>query len=151
MKGTGKVIEKTMQTDTYLMLHSGTADSHDFTTTFSQTLTVGERWEVAVAQVHLPQGRSHFKEAFQREFPSNPVLGQLKTFFKPCIRRELLKFKLANQNSASGENCAIRGYVKSLHSDWLDRRTFAQRSLVYSFLRSNAERQKIRIVLFLHF
>ena len=25
----------------------------------------------------------------------------------PCIRRELLKFKLTNQNSASGKNCAI--------------------------------------------
>ena len=27
--------------------------------------------------------------------------------YQPCIRRELLKFKLTNQNSASGKNCAI--------------------------------------------
>ena len=29
----------------------------------------------------------------------------------PCIPRELLKFKLTNQNSASGKNCAIRRHV----------------------------------------
>ena len=70
---------------------------------------------------------------------------------EPCIRWELLKFKLTNQISASGENCAIRRYVKSFHSDWLDRRTFTHRSLVYGFLRSNAGWKKIRIVLFLYF
>ena len=48
----------------------------------------------------------------------------------PCIRRELLKFKLTNRNSASGENCAIRRHANCLHSDWLDRWTFAQPSLV---------------------
>ena len=52
----------------------------------------------------------------------------------PCIRRELLKFKLTNQNSASGENCAIRRYIKNFHSDCLDRWTFAQCSLIYGFL-----------------
>ena len=29
----------------------------------------------------------------------------------PCIRQELLKFKLTNQNSASGKNRAIRRHV----------------------------------------
>ena len=47
-----------------------------------------------------------------------------------CIRRELLKSKLTNQNSASGKNCAIRRHANCLHSDWLDRWTFAQPSLV---------------------
>ena len=28
-----------------------------------------------------------------------------------CIRQELLKFKLTDQNSASGKNCAIRHHV----------------------------------------
>ena len=48
---------------------------------------------------------------------------------KPCIRQELLRFKLTNQNPASGKNCAIRRHV---NSDWLDRRAFA--SLVRRFL-----------------
>ena len=50
----------------------------------------------------------------------------------PCIRRELLKFKLTNQNSASGKNCAILVlfdvtpivYIRAFSCDSLDRRFF---------------------------
>ena len=45
----------------------------------------------------------------------------------PCIRRELLKFKLTNQSSASGKNCAIRCHANCLHSDWLDMWTLDRR------------------------
>ena len=63
------------------------------------------------------------------------LIGEFKFQARqPYARREPLKFKLTNQNSANWENCAIRGYVKSLHSDWLDGWTFAQRSLVFGFL-----------------
>ena len=72
-----------------------------------------------------------------------------KLCYLPCIRRELLKFKLTNQNSASGKNCAIRRHANCLHSDWLDRWTFAQPSLVtLSTVTSlNSARQKSLIVL----
>ena len=76
-----------MQTDTYLTLHSGTSDANDFTTTLNPSLTVGERWEVAVTQVHLP-GRG-FKEAFQWAFPNNPTLGELEIDFKTSARNDL--------------------------------------------------------------
>ena len=79
-----------MQTDTYLTLHSGTSDAHDFTTTLNPSLTVGERWEVAVTQVHLPGGG--FKEAFQRAFPNNPTLGELQIHFKTSARNDLTQF-----------------------------------------------------------
>ena len=81
-----------MQTDTYLTLHSGTADANDFTTTLNPSLTVGERWEVAVTQVHLPGGHSPFKEAFQRAFPNNPVLRELEIHFKTSARNDLTQF-----------------------------------------------------------
>ena len=76
-----------MQTDTYLTLHSGTSDANDFTTTLNPLLTVGECWEVAVTQVHLPGGG--FKEAFQRAFPNNPTLGELEIDFKSSARNDL--------------------------------------------------------------
>ena len=79
-----------MKTKQYVTLHSGTANNHQFTTTFNQALTFGEGWEVAVAQVHLPSGPFTLADAFKQQFPNNPVLGQLKIFYKTFARNDLM-------------------------------------------------------------
>ena len=45
-------------------------------------------------------------------FTTNILSSRLAA--RPCIRRGLLKFKLTNQNSASGKNCAIRRHINRL-------------------------------------
>ena len=79
-----------MQTNTYLTLHSGTANANDFTITLNPSLMVGECWEVAITQVHLPG--SCLKEAFQQAFPNNPTLGELEIDFKTSARNDLTQF-----------------------------------------------------------
>lgn len=83
------VRSQTMQMDTYLTLHSGTANANDFTSTLNPSLMVGECWEVAVTQVHLPGDPSPFKAAFQGAFPNNPVLGELEIHFKTSACNDL--------------------------------------------------------------
>ena len=77
-----------METEQYVTLHSGTADNHHFTTTFNRVLTFGDGWEVAVAQVHLPSGPFKWLDAFKQQFSNNPVLGQLKIYFKTSASDE---------------------------------------------------------------
>ena len=78
---------KTMQTDTYLTLHSGTADANDFTTPLNPSLMVGERWEVAVAQAHIPHGTSHFMDRFQ--WTDATVVGALRVIWKTAARDDV--------------------------------------------------------------
>ena len=49
---------------------------------------VGERWEVAVAQVHLPGEPSHFMDQFN--FTDAMVVGALRVVWKTAARDDLM-------------------------------------------------------------
>ena len=85
-------LEKTMETEKYVTLFSGTANNNQFMVMFNETLKFGDQWEVAVAQAHVPHGPLTLADAFNQHFPNNPVLGQLKTFFKTSARNDLAAF-----------------------------------------------------------
>ena len=66
-----------METDKYLTLISGTHNVDNFTVRFTDELTFGEDWEVALVQAYLPHRDSHFQESFKKHFPNNKVVGRL--------------------------------------------------------------------------
>ena len=70
-----------MDTDKYLTLISETSSVHNFTVGFTDELTFGEDWEVALVQAYLPHRDSHFQENFKKYFPNNKVVGQLAVHY----------------------------------------------------------------------
>ena len=68
---------ETMETDKYLTLISETSNVNNFTVRFTDALTFGEDWEVALVQAYLPHRDSHFQESFKKYFPNNKAIGEL--------------------------------------------------------------------------
>ena len=66
-----------METDKYLTLISETSNVNNFTVRFTDELTFGEDWEVALVQAYLPHRDSHFQESFKKYFPNNKAIGEL--------------------------------------------------------------------------
>ena len=60
---------------------SGTADTNDFTTALNKTWTFGERWEVAIAQVHIPHEHSHFADTFKSLSSTNANVALLRVYY----------------------------------------------------------------------
>ena len=48
---------------------------------FTEPLTFGEDWEVALVQAYLPHRDSHFQESFKKYFPNNKVVGELAVHY----------------------------------------------------------------------
>ena len=70
-----------METDKYVSLISGTHDVDNFTVHFSNYLTLGDDWEVALVQAYLPNRDSHFQDSFKKYFPKNKVVGGLAVHY----------------------------------------------------------------------
>ena len=70
-----------METDKYITLTSGTYTGHDFTVNFTNELTFGENWEVAVVQAYIPHSDSHFRNSFRKFFPNNKIIGGLAVHY----------------------------------------------------------------------
>ena len=70
-----------METDKYLTLISETNNVNNFTVRFTDELTFGEDWEVALVQAYLPHRDSHFQESFKKYFPNNKIIGQLAVHY----------------------------------------------------------------------
>ena len=71
-----------METENYLTLISGDDNSSDFTVDFTDVLTFGEDWEVALVQAYLPHRDSNFAESF-KHFPNNKNVGGLSVHYNP--------------------------------------------------------------------
>ena len=107
----------TMQTKAYLTLHSGIANANDFTTMLNPPLTVGERWEVAVAQAHIPHGTSHFMDRFN--FTNAMVVGAWRVIWKTSARDDTTtdgdqKSVLWSDIKASVKEITSQAYVLKL-------------------------------------
>ena len=72
-----------METEKYLTLISGDDDASDFTVNFTDTLTFGEDWEVALVQGYLPHRDSNYSESFKKHFPNNKYVGGLSVHYNP--------------------------------------------------------------------
>ena len=70
-----------METDKYLTLISETSSINNFTVRFTDELTFGEDWEVALVQAYLPHRDSHFQESFLKHFPNNKEIAQLAVHY----------------------------------------------------------------------
>ena len=70
-----------METDKYLTLISGTHNVDNYKVRFTEPLTFGEDWEVAMVQAYLPHRDSHFQESFKKYFPNNKVVGELAVHY----------------------------------------------------------------------
>ena len=64
-----------MDTDKYLTLISETHNVDNYTVRFTEPLTFGEDWEVALVQAYLLHRDSHFQESFKKYFPNNKAIG----------------------------------------------------------------------------
>ena len=74
-----------METEKYLTLISGDDDASDFTVNFTDTLTLGEDWEVALVQAYLPHRDFNFSESFKKHFPNNKFVGGLSVHYNHFI------------------------------------------------------------------
>ena len=70
-----------METDKYLKLVSETSNNNNFTIHFSDHLTLGDDWEVAMVQAYIPHRDSHFQDSFKSYFPNNKVVGGLAVHY----------------------------------------------------------------------
>ena len=71
-----------METDKYLTLISETSNVDNYTVRFTDQLTFGEDWEVALVQAYLPHRDSHFRESFKKYFPNNRIIAQMVVHYK---------------------------------------------------------------------
>ena len=72
-----------METDKYLTLTSESNNSSNFSVHFTDNLTLGEDWEVALVHAYLPHQDSHFADAFKAYFPNNKIVGGLSVHYNP--------------------------------------------------------------------
>ena len=79
--GVKHFFKKRMETDKYLTLISGTHNVDNFKVRFTDELTFGEDWEVALVQAYLPHRDSHFQESFKKFFANNKVVGGLAVHY----------------------------------------------------------------------
>ena len=74
-----------MESDKYLTLISDTNNVNNFTVNFTDTLTLGEDWEVALVQAYLPHRDFNFSESFKKHFPNNKFVGGLSVHYNHFI------------------------------------------------------------------
>ena len=70
-----------MQTEKIVTLISGAADYNNFTVTFGKKFSVGDNWEVALTQAHIPHRPTQFADTFKSQFTSNQQIANLKMYY----------------------------------------------------------------------
>ena len=93
-----------MDTDKYLTLISETHNVDNYTVRFTEPLTFGEDWEVALVQAYLPHRDSHFQESFKKYFPNNKAIGQLAVHYNTS--------PTATTSTSTSSNCTYQRHCR---------------------------------------